>query len=244
MKKQDWWIIITYTIMQLSAFVGVPLFYKLGIGADENPNNSLFQAQAYWSIVSFTIALLLILFFLRHDVKNKERHIQAAPAAESVAWAVLGVFLAFFVQTIAANIEVYIFNIRPGSENTQLIIDLIEVTPYLIIVTSIIGPILEEIIFRKIIFGAIYRKTNFFIGALVSSLLFAIVHGEPEHILLYASMGFTFAFLYVKTKRILVPIFAHTMMNTIVVLIQTIFRDDIENMIQQMEQIQTIIGGI
>lgn len=66
---------------------------------------------------------------------------------------------------------------------------------------------------------------------------------EPELLLRYTAMGFTFAFLYYKTKRILVPIFAHTMMNTIVVIIQTIYHDEIENMMKQMEQIQIIIGG-
>jgi len=241
-KKQYWWIIITFIIMQLSSYIGVPLFYELGVGVDENLNAGLFQAQAYWSITSFTAAFVIILFLLRHERKNNVR-IEKASFGESAIWAVFGVFLAFFIQTIVGNIEIYVLKVNPMSENTQVIMDLIEATPYLIIVTSIIGPILEEIIFRKIIFGVIYQKTNFWIGALVSSLLFGIVHGEPELLLRYTAMGFTFAFLYYKTKRILVPIFAHTMMNTIVVIIQTIYHDEIENMMKQMEQIQIIIGG-
>jgi membrane protease YdiL (CAAX protease family) len=126
----------------------------------------------------------------------------------------------------------------------------IKVTPLVIIVTSILGPILEEIIFRKILFGVIYTKTNFIIAALISSLLFALLHGEPQHLLLYASMGFTFAFLYVKTKRIIVPIFAHVAMNTMVVIVQTVFAEDIEKMMSQYEsmqleqQLQVIIGGL
>jgi membrane protease YdiL (CAAX protease family) len=60
-------------------------------------------------------------------------------------------------------------------------------------------------------------------------------------------MGFTFAFLYVKTKRIIVPIFAHVAMNTMVVIVQTVFREDIEKMMKQveeMQQVQVIIGGL
>jgi len=243
-KKNYWWIILTYVIMQISVFVGVPLLFFLGIGSDPNPNIAAYKAQSYWTIFSFTLALIIILFLLRNELKSVERNEERSSIQSAVGWAIGGVFLALFVQTIAANIEVHLFGIEPGSENTKIIVDLIKTTPLLIVVTSVIGPILEEIIFRKIIFRVIYKRTNFFIGALISSFLFAIVHGEPEHILLYASMGFTFAFLYVRTNRITVPIFAHIMMNTIVVLIQTLFIDEIEEMMKQMEQIQSIIGGI
>ena len=64
-----------------------------------------------------------------------------------------------------------------------------------------------------------------------------------KHVILYSAMGFTFAFLYVKTKRIIVPIIAHVTMNTMVVLLQSVFREDIERMIKEAEKIQSFIGG-
>jgi uncharacterized protein len=99
-------------------------------------------------------------------------------------------------------------------------------------------------VFRKIIFGVLYEKMNFFFAALVSSIIFALAHFEPEHVILYSAMGFTFAFLYVKTKRILVPIFAHVAMNTSVVLIQSIYKDEIQKIMKEAEQIQGFIGGL
>ena len=122
------------------------------------------------------------------------------------------------------------------SENTEEIVGLIKTAPLVMLVTSIIAPILEEIVFRKILFGSIYRRTNFIIAALISTLIFAFAHGEPEHLILYSSMGFTFAYLYVKTNRILVPIFAHVSMNTIVVILQ--LNQDF------VQQIQSFIGGL
>lgn len=73
-----------------------------------------------------------------------------------------GVFLALFSQSIAASIEMYLFGVNPESENTQRIMEIITALPLMVFVSSVFGPILEEIIFRKIIFGAIYEKTNFF----------------------------------------------------------------------------------
>ena len=66
---------------------------------------------------------------------------------------------------------------------------------------------------------------------------------EPQHILLYSAMGFTFAFLYVKTKHILVPIFAHVAMNTLVVVIQSVYKDEIDELIREAESLQNFIGG-
>lgn len=134
--------------------------------------------------------------------------------------------------------------IETGSENTAQIINLIEQFPIVILISSVIGPILEEIVFRKIIFGRLHQRFGFFLSALISSVIFALAHFEPEHVILYSAMGFTFAFLYVKTKRILVPIFAHVAMNTMVVLIQSVFREDLERMIKEAEQIQGFIGGL
>src|SRR5690606_1820600 len=111
-------------------------------------------------------------------------------------------FMAMTSQILAANIEIHLFGIEPGSENTQEIMALVKSLPLLVIVVSIIGPILEEIIFRQIIFGSLYKKFNFFISGLISSLIFAAVHMDFTHILIYTAMGFTFAFLYVQTKQI------------------------------------------
>ena len=230
--------------MQLSGIVGIGILGRLQIG------ETMTERFAYWTIFSFTLAFIIILFLLKNDRKN-ERTLRGEPSsvAASIGWAIGGVFLAMFAQTFAANIEINVFGVDAGSENTEMIVNVIKVTPLVIIVTSIIGPILEEIIFRKILFGVIYTKTNFIIAALISSLLFALLHGEPQHLLLYASMGFTFAFLYVKTKRIIVPIFAHVAMNTMVVIVQTVFAEDIEKMMNQYEsmqleqQVQVIIGG-
>jgi len=73
-------------------------------------------------------------------------------------------------------------------------------------------------------------------------VLFSVVHLDFSHLLIYTAMGFTFAFLYVRTNRIIVPIFAHVAMNTLVVLLQT-FREPIEEYLKNVEKMQMIIGG-
>ncbi|WP_066321991.1 CPBP family intramembrane glutamic endopeptidase [Anoxybacteroides amylolyticum] len=240
MKRQYWYIIIAYIMMQLSSIPGVPLLRLSGIGGESN--TAAEAASGYWAVISFTLTLFLVLFWLRDDMKQRHTR-DRAPLAIAWLWAIGGFFLALISQSVAANIEWRIFGIEMGSENTKRIVDIIRLTPALVIVTSVIGPILEEVIFRKIIFGTLYQKYNFFIAATISSLLFAAVHMELEHLLLYWAMGFTFAFLYAKTRRIFVSIFAHVTMNTFVVAMQTIFADHIEPIMHHAEKVQVIFGG-
>ncbi|MFD2628148.1 CPBP family intramembrane glutamic endopeptidase [Oceanobacillus kapialis] len=237
MPKRYWWVIISYLIMQFSVFLMAPLLYWL-------LPISVGQASTYWSITSFILGLIVVILLLRPDMKMT-RSLEAPPVSVAVAWSIIGVFMAYAAQFIAAILEMAIFGIQPGSENTQDIMGIARATPLFILIPAIIAPVLEEIIFRKIIFGQLYTRTNFFIAALISAFIFGIIHGEPQHILIYGSMGLVFAFLYVKTKRILVPIFVHAAMNTIVVLLQyNLTPEDIERMERQLQEMQTILFGI
>jgi membrane protease YdiL (CAAX protease family) len=72
-------------------------------------------------------------------------------------------------------------------------------------------------------------------------LLFGLAHQEISHLIVYTLMGFTFAFLYRKTGRILVNITAHVVMNTVVVIIQL---SQTAQLHDQIKSIQSIIGGL
>lgn len=242
MKKEYGFILIAYIVMQLSSFVGVPLVQFIGTFLGQSPEEMQSLAVPYWLVISFSITLIFVLLLLRKEYNNENNIRNAASTSSSISWAIIGIFLAFFAQTVAAKIEL-LLGIESGSENTEQIINLIEQFPIIILISSVIGPILEEIVFRKIIFGSLFNRFGFFLSALISSVIFSLAHLEPEHVILYSTMGFTFAFLYVKTKRILVPIFAHVAMNTMVVLVQSVFREDLERMIKEAEQIQGFIGG-
>ena len=90
----------------------------------------------------------------------------------------------------------------------------------MILSAVIFAPVLEEIIFRRVIFGSLIQKYNFWISAIVSGVVFSAIHLEFEHLLLYAVCGLIFAFLYYKTKSIWTSIIAHMLLNGSVTLIQ------------------------
>ncbi|MET1030811.1 CPBP family intramembrane glutamic endopeptidase [Domibacillus tundrae] len=238
MKKEYGFILITYILMQLSGIAGGPLLYKTGVALGVEPIRMETLVPGYWTVISFSLATLIILLILwRSTYRNDIERQKPVPLHFAALWAILGVFMAFAAQIIASSIETRL-GIPQGSENTQDIIELVKGVPLVILAVAVFGPILEEIVFRKIIFGSLYNRLPFFFAALISSLMFSVAHAELEHTILYAAMGFTFAFLYVKTKRIIVPIVAHVSMNTFVVLIQYVFADEIQEMIRKAEKME------
>src|SRR5699024_12721523 len=104
---------------------------------------------------------------------------------------------------IAANIEVYIFNIDTSSENTEMIMKITELAPLFSIITVLIAPILEEIVFRKIIFGALYKRMNFILAGIISAVIFGLIHLDPTHLLIYTAMGLVFAIYMLKRNELL-----------------------------------------
>ncbi|HLO12054.1 MAG TPA: CPBP family intramembrane glutamic endopeptidase [Pseudoneobacillus sp.] len=241
MKREYWIIMIVYIGMQFSSLLGIPLLTGVGEALGKNKASWVIASVSYWLLFSFSVATIIILFLLRKEMRQSKDDRSGLSKQKSFYWAIAGVFLALISQSFAASIE-SMLGIKMGSENTRQIIKIIEAFPLVMIVSSVLGPILEEIVFRKIIFGSLYKRFNFFLSGLISSIIFAIAHQELEHTLLYSAMGFTFAFLYVKTKRIWVPMFAHVAMNTLVVLIQSVYKDEIEKMIQDSEKIQGFIS--
>ena len=137
----------------------------------------------------------------------------------SIYWAIGGIFLASLPNPLLQISNIYLELIWVQKIQSKLL-DLSKPRPSSSSLHLLLGPFLRKLSFGKLFLVHLYQRFNFFISGLISSLIFAFAHGEPEHLLLYSAMGFTFAFLYVKTKRILVPIFAHVSMNTIVVILQ------------------------
>ncbi|WP_042141883.1 CPBP family intramembrane glutamic endopeptidase [Paucisalibacillus sp. EB02] len=236
MPKRYWWVILTYIIMQLSGALFILIFKPI-------IPEYILEASIYYSIFSFTIGLIIVLILMKPDMKMAQTR-SSLFTVDIVLWSILGVIMAYVAQAVAVTIETNIFGMEPGSENTQGIMNITRTIPLFAIIPAIIAPILEEVIFRKIIFGSLYKRTNFFVAALLSAFIFGIIHEGLEHILIYASMGFVFAFLYVKTKKILVPIIVHMALNSISVIVQfSLTPEDIEKIQQQWNQVQMILIG-
>ncbi len=82
-----------------------------------------------------------------------------------------------------------------------------------ILYTGILIPIIEEIIFRGVIFRILRKWFPFVVVAIVSSLAFGIYHGNLVQFVYASLCGLFLAYLCEKFQSIFAPIVAHVIMN-------------------------------
>ncbi|GGI42447.1 intramembrane glutamic endopeptidase MroQ [Mammaliicoccus stepanovicii] len=238
--------LILFAVVQLIAIVPNNLYKDSGLS-----KLTRLEISLTWMAVT-AILTVLILWFMNSNIKNPTKLEQQTkePWVYVIFWCIAGIFIAMFGQYIAGLINIYILKQPLESGNTQRLMQIAQESHILIIYIVFAGPILEELIFRKLIFGEIFNMIkkpkwfSFIVAVLVSSFVFSLAHSDPEHTLIYVVMGAIFSGLYVLTKRIIVPIIAHMGMNGIVVLGQIVFKDKIEEIEKQSQLAHTIYNTI
>ena len=86
---------------------------------------------------------------------------------------------------------------------------------------SIFAPFFEEIIFRS----AVYRHTEIMgqsFAVVFSAIVFALMHGNLEQLPYTFVMGLGFAYLFAKTRSLLIPMLLHFLTNTTTVIFTSI----------------------
>lgn len=190
-----------------------------------------------WGFYSFLIATIFIVWLTYKDFFSKNTRTDAMSGDQAFLWTLGGIFLAYAAQICSGLIITYLLGVEMNSENTTMLLDVARLTPIFIPVICLFAPILEEIIFRGILFKAVAEKTNFFVGVLFSSIVFAFIHNDFAYFISYFMMGLVFAFLYHKTNRLIVPIIVHAVMNSLVVIMYLTFGEIIDDLQKQIQMI-------
>lgn len=220
MSKRYFWVLVVYVINFLSGIVGIPIVHGLVLHFTTLADKQAFnQSVVIWNIVANLITLFVIWLLLRKQpATDKVLRGTKASVGMSVVWAVSGVLMLFAGQVVAGLITQLFMDTPAGSANTEMLTSLTKQAPVLFVFITLIAPVIEEIVFRKVLFGGLTNWMNIHVAAVISSLFFALGHGDLPFLLVYFSIGLILCFLYTKTKRITVTIFAHMIMNAIVLL--------------------------
>ncbi|WP_099975124.1 CPBP family intramembrane glutamic endopeptidase [Lactobacillus terrae] len=135
----------------------------------------------------------------------------------SFLWIIATTLGIIVIQLVISEILVQFFNVSL-SANTQDLITYMKFAPYYVIYPLVCAPIMEEIIFRKLMFTDLNQYIGFGMSAALSSLLFAFLH-QDSFFLVYFFIGLFLCFIYSRTKNIYINMMAHILMNLIVILI-------------------------
>lgn len=181
------------------------------------------------SLINFVVYVALIpgvWYVLRVDIKLDFDTTKAMKKSIFPAIGIGYLYIIFgnIVSNFLAQILSNTFEIPQGEAiNQQVIIAALRSDGVILMMIAavLIGPIVEELVFRKSIFGLI-SKDN--VALIVSSLIFGAIHliGETSiesaivNGIPYFIMGFVFGYIYIKNDRnIWIPIIVHVLSNLI-----------------------------
>ena len=86
---------------------------------------------------------------------------------------------------------------------------------WMMFTSIVIAPIMEEILFRGILQDALMRKYGVFVGILIASAVFGIVHIIPQQVVNAFMIGIVLGYIYYLTGALLPVILIHCINNAI-----------------------------
>lgn len=191
--------------------------------------NNIAYALTYFSYMSIPLVLIAAVLrqnpFRRIPMKVRRPDLILPSIVIGLALSVIGLLYSSYFEYLLSsfNLEVNL----PQSDFPNNVPALI----FYVIEISVFAPILEELIFRGMILQNL-RKYGDFFAILVSSILFAFLHGNFSQTPFAFVVGLALGFTVIETGSIFICILLHCCVNTISTIISGIgyyYGDDIAN---------------
>lgn len=134
---------------------------------------------------------------------------------------IISISAMYLFNIIGFNLVEYINRLSDGRlGNTDALNEIVSASPtwITIAIACFIGPIMEELIFRKVLVDRVLPFGEFR-ACLVSALIFGLFHGNFRQFFYATALGFIFAYVYVKTRNIFYSIGMHIGINLLGTLI-------------------------
>ncbi len=215
-KERNWgWRFLLFQLAFLGFFLALGL-ELLGLRVSDAGFNLLYYMCS--------LAAVLIIFhrFLWESLR------QAPKRLISILLALVIGYVATRVLSIGVNMLVFRLNPQFTNSNDQSIAEISRQSLLLTgIVTVLLAPVVEEVLYRGAVFGSLYRR-NKVAAYLVSMTLFGFAHVSgyigvvpPMMLLLaflqYLPAGLCLAGAYQLTGSLLTPIFIHAALNAVAI---------------------------
>jgi uncharacterized protein len=163
--------------------------------------------------LSFLVILPLLLFLLKRFKISPQL---GTSHSNVIKILIIGILLSIVSIPLFNSMEFFSAMRNESFLIRSLSLKKMGLSDFFIIVNSIIiAPIIEELLYRGIIFNLCRKFSTLFFAVLSSTLLFTFSHFNPEawsHILLHALV---YTFVYYKTNSLLTSILLHSLINAI-----------------------------
>lgn len=162
----------------------------------------------------FTLVFLLVFFAIRKKNVAKELDLKKAPAMKFLA-AALGALFVIFTVNMSMNFLPQ-QNIEDFAEASKNLYAYSLWQAFL--ANALLVPVLEEVIFRGVLFSRLQKVMPNVAVALITSVLFGLMHGQIIWILFAFTVGLLLSYVRIKTGSILPTIMMHVIINSYAVI--------------------------
>lgn len=175
---------------------------------DDIPKKSLYLASAVFDLIIYIILIIPLLVGYQFELQYDFFHAISDKKTPTFFLTSLGIF---YVATVIAGVismVIYKENQSVNQESIETVLKSGYIAAALMFITAvIIGPIVEELIFRQAMFDIFINK---YVSIIISSLLFASIHivsssGSLRYMVSitipYLTSGIVFGTIYEKSHR-------------------------------------------
>ena len=169
--------------------------YEIGSSEYIEKLSNFFNNNAIW--IALLTFIILIPLFKKKCNFNKLK----VSTKDIIILVLIGISFAVIYNLILFHLNIDIFH----NNNKKLLITLIT--------SGLIGPIMEELIFRNIVYEKLKTNYKTIFAVVLTGVLFGILHGNIIQFIYVFLFNFIFILVYEKYESIYAPIIVHVSAN-------------------------------
>lgn len=194
-------------------------------------NNFTSETINIYFNVLIAVSTAFLLIFVFRDFIKKNWDIFKENLLENIIWVLtIGIGAAYLFSYLGEIVVNLLLPADAGEAGNQaLVVTMVSSNMLMMAFHAVIlAPIVEELLFRGLIFNSL-RQRSVFWAHLISAFLFGLLHvysyilagdmSEWIKLIPYMTAGLAFSFAYEKRQNIIAPIFLHGVKNLIAIIL-------------------------
>ncbi len=219
-------IIVVISYFLITMLLSIPIAYVWD--ALLNKASDEFKSITY-QLLMYSILIALFIPLMKNEFKLSIAPLKRKSAGTTIIEVLVGCFIVYGAM-YAGSIITMLLGGETNSENQNYIEELLRSSSsfLLIPVLCVIGPVVEELVFRGALQGSLAKlKMPKILSVIIAGTLFGLIHvmeaGDYIQLPAYLFGGLAFGFIYFKSENIYVSMSVHIIYNSVSIWLSYIY---------------------
>ena len=219
-------IIVVISYFLITLLLSIPIAY---VWKNLLKNTSYEFKSITYQVLMYSILIALFIPLMKNEFKLSIEPLKRKSAKTTILEILIGCFIVYGAMLVGSRITMLLGG-ETNSENQNNIEELLRSSSsfLLIPVLGVIGPVVEELVFRGALQGSLAKlKMPKVLSVIIAATLFGFIHvmeaGDYIQLPAYLFGGLAFGFIYFKSENIYVSISVHIIYNSVSIWLSYIY---------------------